>query len=1457
LNGTTLTLTANGAGNDITANLVDNNPDALDIQQGTNNYINIDTSDSQAVIAFGNTGTNPNYNFLGSGITTLSGDLIVNGNDLSSATAGTFNLLATASTTGLNLATSATSLSIGAGSGTTTVNNDLTVALDLAVNGGDITGDDATLNINPNGGSAGTLALGTGDAFTATGNVTLFDANTDVLTLDTANATDNAVVDGSILRFRGRHDSDPTGGLTQATLDAEIFHNMLTAGASPTSSLDFSVSGTTRLSIGSAGTTTSTAHFTMAANQNLSLASGTGTYTQTFTDTTATAMAITANNLTSGKALNITSSANSFTGDLGSISLTGTTGVTGSALNLASSGIGADNKTLRVAQTGNTSGTDYAGYFTNTGAATTNVGLYATASGGTNNYAAIFESGNVGIGTATPQALLHVAGNSVILGNDDGTATTISGQAASGTDQDGDDLIFQASNGTGTGGSGDIKFQTATGGQSVDIDDSTDCGGESCGTSSAGTGTSTLTALSWSHRVADKPNRMLLVGVITGGGGTTPTVSSVQYGSQTMTQVSTDVSGTSVRATLFYLANPDVGTNTITVVTSATTNIAGTALSYSGVDSTLGNNATGDQAATTSYTTGHPVVTSEAGEVVVDIAGMSSTSANWTVGADQSGFFGTSGQDSNANSANMSSQSGASSVPMTWTANSSVDWASVAVALQPFGGGSSAVANTMTDRLVIQSDGSVGINSSSPTGYFDVNNGALMVLDNSGSYVGIGTTAPTEKLHLAGGNLLIDEIADTGATTASWLKSSPTTPGTLASGGTTGITAVRTAAVYNGKIYVGTNKTNEAEIYRYDGGVTWTRINSAAGTVVSNIGTQSSIDEIKSMAVFNGYLYFGVSETGGAAVYRYDGNSGANTFTKVSQSTSGTIAASGTSGIDGIEVMGVWNGNLIIGTTESNAAEVYRYDGGTTWTKISQSTAGTIASGGTANINDVSALAIYNNSLYIGTGGTGADGAELYRYDGGTTWTRLNTGVGQFVSTTAIGHATSLATYNGALFIGTEKSNASEVYRYDNGTGFQLVSSFSSTNEVESLNVYNSRLYAGLSRSNSAETQRYDGGTSWTLITLGSGQYITGGNTGLDTAGPAAVLNGEYYQFPGDSTNGTEAFKYRDFEGQSYALKFRAASDNAGSAGDDSTTFPNTASLYFAAEQQSVNNGNISVGGTFVATHGLTTNAGAYDIAEDYPTRDDSLVAGEVVIVDPSETGFVKKSAGEYERGVVGIYSENPALRLSQTDKTFDGGKMVPVALAGRVPVKVAPNSEPIQPGDYLTTSPESGKAMKATKFGPMVGKALEAWTPESGKDKVLVFVTLDDADPTGMLANLVVDENGNLDVPELSSGKILVDAGIGLDGTITNGSLVYEAKISEDGTESLAIDVAASLRSIDQKIADLEDKEASNSSQIAQLADRVNSQSGVLSEAVATTSSALSSLRSQIDDLFASMSGT
>ena len=73
--------------------LIDDIADALDIKQGSDNYINISTIDGTELIAFGNITTNPAFTFLGSGDVTVGGDMIfVNAEIISNATDGDFTI---------------------------------------------------------------------------------------------------------------------------------------------------------------------------------------------------------------------------------------------------------------------------------------------------------------------------------------------------------------------------------------------------------------------------------------------------------------------------------------------------------------------------------------------------------------------------------------------------------------------------------------------------------------------------------------------------------------------------------------------------------------------------------------------------------------------------------------------------------------------------------------------------------------------------------------------------------------------------------------------------------------------------------------------------------------------------------------------------------------------------------------------------------------------------------------------------------------------------------------------------------------------------------------------------------------------------------------------------------------------------------------------------------------------
>lgn len=76
---------------------------------------------------------------------------------------------------------------------------------------------------------------------------------------------------------------------------------------------------------------------------------------------------------------------------------------------------------------------------------------------------------------------------------------------------------------------------------------------------------------------------------------------------------------------------------------------------------------------------------------------------------------------------------------------------------------------------------------------------------------------------------------------------------------------------------------------------------------------------------------------------------------------------------------------------------------------------------------------------------------------------------------------------------------------------------------------------------------------------------------------------------------------------------------------------------------------------------------------------------------------------------------------FDRTLSRFFDERFSAVALAGRVPVKVDASFGAISPGDYLTSSPAPGVAMKASGPGPVIGTALEDHA--GGEGVIEVFV--------------------------------------------------------------------------------------------------------------------------------------
>lgn len=108
------------------------------------------------------------------------------------------------------------------------------------------------------------------------------------------------------------------------------------------------------------------------------------------------------------------------------------------------------------------------------------------------------------------------------------------------------------------------------------------------------------------------------------------------------------------------------------------------------------------------------------------------------------------------------------------------------------------------------------------------------------------------------------------------------------------------------------------------------------------------------------------------------------------------------------------------------------------------------------------------------------------------------------------------------------------------------------------------------------------------------------------------------------------------------------------------------------------------------------------------------------------KTAILAKTDKAYQENMVGVISESPYQTFGHAVRDATHAKNPqPVALSGRVPVKVSLENGEIKAGDLLASALKPGYAMKATKTGRVIGMALESFDGSAGSNegKVLVFV--------------------------------------------------------------------------------------------------------------------------------------
>jgi len=208
--------------------------------------------------------------------------------------------------------------------------------------------------------------------------------------------------------------------------------------------------------------------------------------------------------------------------------------------------------------------------------------------------------------------------------------------------------------------------------------------------------------------------------------------------------------------------------------------------------------------------------------------------------------------------------------------------------------------------------------------------------------------------------------------------------------------------------------------------------------------------------------------------------------------------------------------------------------------------------------------------------------------------------------------------------------------------------------------------------------------------------------------------------YVGDLIFGNE-YKFTEADDLFSSLKLKNDS------GNDLVTYYREGKVGIGSSSQS---GSLCIDDGTGVCDGLSATAGdiyynaahaAYtDVAENYPTDDETLGAGEVVQITKHQTSnntddlFIERADGI--GAVLGIISTNPGLTLGDYGKESRHAELVsasvrnvPVALSGRVPVKVSLENGNILRGDYLTLSKkEPGAATKLIGSGQVIGIAMQ-----------------------------------------------------------------------------------------------------------------------------------------------------
>ncbi len=686
--------------------------------------------------------------------------------------------------------------------------------------------------------------------------------------------------------------------------------------------------------------------------------------------------------------------------------------------------------------------------------------------------------------------------------------------------------------------------------------------------------------------------------------------------------------------------------------------------------------------------------------------------------------------------------------------------------------GTGATTITTDNTLTLSSASGSALNINSGT------NGALNLDSGTTGNVNVGTNANAKTVTLGNttGATAVNINSGTGGltfltgTTGNVSITSGTTGSVTIDSGTTGNVNVGTNA--NAKTITVGNTTGATSLVLNSGTNGITLLTGTSGTVSVTSGTTGSVTFDSGTT---GNVNVGTNanaktvtlgNTTGATALNINTGTGGSTYT----TTNGTFNLNTGSGAINVGTDAVAK-TLTIGNTtgitntniNSGTGGISMLTGTSGTVSIKSGTIGsvTLDSGttGTVNIgtgNDSKTINIgtgtQGNAINIGTDNTTLDtitlGSSLDSLTISSTGFNLTTGgaLTGISSIDTISYSATAMTFAGAGNI--VSTGANSITLEAGGTGVSSIiqigtASGKSTPDILVLDAGSSDpagTNGGMYYSTATNKFRcYENG-SWRNCLGSAPQQVIINMPSITVASTATLLgtfsitpttaSGDIYVYTNLFTNSlnsaNQTINAQIRSGSTCAGTLIASSTSSltsGSAADGPGVFVSTlisnpgssAQSYAICALSSTNNGAM-VGGLGVA---MVIDTGA-DLAEMYTSNDGALQPGDVVSIDSSLKTGVQKSQSSYDNNVIGIISTNPGTLIGKIEK--EGVSAFPVALSGRVPVKVSTENGAIKVGDYLTTSSIAGVAMKATSAGTVIGQAISPFS-DKGTGVIVAFI--------------------------------------------------------------------------------------------------------------------------------------